>query len=100
MALPPPTRYIELSSNTVTGKVWQNLQFQRYRDTYGIDLQPLLLQQHNDLGDGLVRDWPRPDTGVNTHRAYALQWFVMSAVIAILYLILNVRRKDEPLGTT
>ena len=99
IALPPPSRFFELSNRTVTGRVWQNLHFDRYRATYGIDLQPVLIQQHNDLGDGLVRTWARPDTGVNMHRAYALQWFVMSGVIAILYVAINVRRKQPTLRT-
>jgi cytochrome oxidase assembly protein ShyY1 len=30
------------------------------------------------------------------HRAYALQWFSMSAVILILYVVLNVRRGKTP----
>jgi surfeit locus 1 family protein len=98
IALPPPTRYLELSDNTVAGQVWQNLKFERYRAAYGLELQPLLLQQRNELGDALVRAWTRPGTGVDVHRAYALQWFTMSALIAILYVGLNVRRKHPPVG--
>jgi len=97
IALPPPSRFVELSEQTVTGRVWQNLRFDRYRDAYGVDLQPVLIQQHNDMSDGLVRVWTRPDTGVDVHRAYALQWFTMSGAIAILYIVLNVRRKKQTL---
>jgi surfeit locus 1 family protein len=92
IALPPSTRYLELSPQTVSGPVWQNLDLERYAAAYGVQLQPLLLQQSNDSGDGLVRAWRRPDTGVDKHRAYALQWFVMSALIAVLYLGFHVRR--------
>jgi surfeit locus 1 family protein len=59
-------------------------------------LQPVIVQQHNDLGDGLVRNWPRPDARIDVHRAYALQWFAMSAAIVILYLVLYVRRRKTP----
>ena len=96
--LPPPRRFFELSDQTVSGRVWQNLPFERYRQIYRVELQPVLLQQHNDLGDGLVRAWSRPDTGVDVHRAYALQWFAMSAAIALIYMLLNVRRKTPTLG--
>ena len=95
MALPPSTRYFELSDETVSGPVWQNLKFEQYAQRFGLALQPLILQQRNDLGDGLSRTWRRPDAGVDKHQAYALQWFVMSAVIAILYLVLHVRRKRK-----
>jgi surfeit locus 1 family protein len=95
-AVPPPTRFLELSPQVVTGRVWQNLHLDRYEQQYKIALQPVVVQQRNDLGDGLVRDWKPLDTGVDKHRAYALQWFVMSAVIIILYVALNVRRKKLP----
>ena len=95
-AVPPPTRFLELSSQVVTGRVWQNLHLERYERQYKIALQPVVVQQRNDLEDGLVRDWKPLDTGVDKHRAYALQWFVMSAVIIILYVGLNVRRKKPP----
>lgn len=99
IALPPPTRYLELARDTVAGPVWQNLHLDRYAREFRIAVQPIVLQQRNDLGDGLLRDWPRPDTGVNMHRAYALQWFAMSGLIALLYIVLHVRRKAKPLGT-
>ncbi len=93
MALPPSSRYVELSDHPESGTVWQNLKFEQYARRYDLPLQPLILQQRNDLGDGLARTWRRPDAGVDKHRAYALQWFVMSAVIAIIYLVLHVRKK-------
>jgi len=62
---------------------------------YGRDiaeLQPIVLQQTSDTHDGLVRQWKRPDQGVNTHRAYALQWYAMGVLVVILYFALNLRR--------
>jgi surfeit locus 1 family protein len=91
-AMPPP-RFLELSPQVVSGRVWQNLHLDRYEQQYKIALQPVVVQQRSDLDDGLVRDWKPLDAGVDRHRAYALQWFVMSAMIIILYVSLNVRRK-------
>jgi surfeit locus 1 family protein len=96
IALPASQRYLELSPETVSGRVWQNLDLDRYARGYALALQPVVVQQRNELADGLVRAWRRPDSGVDRHRAYALQWFVMSAVIAILYLVLHVRRRKTP----
>ena len=95
-ALPAIRRYVELSPQTVTGKLWQNLDLERFAKLYGVTLQPLVLEQRNDTGDALVRDWRRPDTGVNTHRAYALQWFALGAAIAVTWVVLNVRRGKPP----
>lgn len=96
LALPPTQRYVELSQQTVSGSVWQNLDLQRYAQQSRVALQGVVIQQRNEVDDGLVRDWRRPDTGVDKHRAYALQWFTMSAVIFILYVVLHVRRSKPP----
>jgi surfeit locus 1 family protein len=97
-ALPPPGRVFALSAAPESGSVWQHLSLERVRDQFKLDPQPLVLQQDNDTGDGLLRNWPRPDAGVGMHRAYAMQWFVMSGVILLLYVVLNVRKQTGPLG--
>jgi surfeit locus 1 family protein len=72
MAADPRTRYVELAATAPQGRVWQNLDFERYAATTGLDLQPVLLLQTSDAPDGLRRSWPRPDTGVDTHRQLCL----------------------------
>jgi surfeit locus 1 family protein len=98
IALPPPGGVFALSSVPESGAVWQHLSLERVRERFGLDLQPLILRQDNDTGDGLARDWARPDTGVGKHRAYAVQWFAMSGVILLAYVVLNVRKPTGPLG--
>jgi surfeit locus 1 family protein len=63
-------------------------------------LQPLLLQQSNDTGDGLIRDWPRPDTGIATHVSYAIQWYGLAATLVVLWLTLNLKRDVSTDGPT
>lgn len=93
LATDPATRYFELSHAVQQGPVWQNLNFKSYAGWSGLDLQPFVLQQSNDSGDGLIRDWPRPDTGVTTHLSYAMQWYGLTATLVVLWLVLNVKRK-------
>lgn len=96
MAVDPHSRYLELVHATPQGRVWQNLDFARYAATTRLALQPVLLLQTNPLADGLQRDWPRPDTGVSMHVSYAIQWYSLAATLAVLWLVLNVKRhKDE-----
>ncbi len=92
MAVDPHTRYFELAETLPQGRVWQNLDFERYAMTARLQLQPVLLLQTSDQGDGLRRNWPRPDTGVDTHVSYAFQWYSLAATLAVLWLIMNVRR--------
>jgi surfeit locus 1 family protein len=74
------------------GQVRQNLDVQQYAREIGMALQPIVLQQRSDDGDGLVRDWPRPDFGVDMHRGYALQWYSLAALGAVLGLFFSFRR--------
>jgi cytochrome oxidase assembly protein ShyY1 len=58
----------------------------------GLALQPLVIQQENDTGDGLARNWPRPDLGVEKHELYALQWYSLAALAIALFVVLSFRR--------
>ena len=93
VALVPTTRILELSSNTEEGQVWQNLVLSRYEKWSGLRLQPFVLQQESAASDGLLRVWDRPDTGVDKHRGYALQWYSLATLIVILYVFHSFKRK-------
>jgi surfeit locus 1 family protein len=95
LATVPSRRYLELSTKTIEGNVWQNLTLERYRATVPIAIQPVVIQQESGLDDGLVREWPAPDLGIDKHYAYAFQWFVMAAAILVIYLAINVKRADQ-----
>jgi surfeit locus 1 family protein len=95
MALDPDSQYFEFAGAAPQGRLWQNLHFKRYAAMTGLALQPILLQQDNDTGDGLVRDWPRPDTGVAMHEGYAMQWYGLAATLVVLWLTLNLKRKPK-----
>ena len=95
VALPGDQRVFELSSKVQAGRLWQHVTVERYRTAFPLDLQPIVIQQQNDLGDGLLREWRRPDAGIDRHYAYALQWFSLCAAIIALYVVLNVNRAAE-----
>ncbi|MBU1396574.1 MAG: SURF1 family protein [Gammaproteobacteria bacterium] len=92
LAADPHTRYVELAPTAPQGRVWQNLDFARYAATTGLRLQPVLLLQTSSYPDNLQRNWPRPDSGVSTHVSYAFQWYSLAATLAVLWLIMNVKR--------
>ena len=95
LATVPSKRYLELSTKTIEGNVWQNLTLERYRATVPIALQPVVIQQESELDDGLRREWSAPDLGIDKHYAYAFQWFVMAAAILVIYLALNVKKSGQ-----
>ena len=92
LATDPRTRYVELGDAGPQGRVWQNLDFERYAALSGLELQPVLVQQTSDAADGLKRNWPRPDSGVDTHVSYALQWYSLATTLVVLWLIMNTKR--------
>lgn len=92
LATDPRTRYVELADTSPQGRVWQNLDFERYAATTGLSLQPVLALQTSSAADGLQRSWPRPDSGVETHVSYALQWYSLATTLVVLWLIINIKR--------
>ena len=91
----PQGRYLELSRDTVAGKVWQNVDIQRMGQTLPYPLQPAVVTQLNDTGDGLHRAWQPPDVGIEKHLGYAFQWFAMATAIVVIYGVMYVRRRKQ-----
>lgn len=92
IASDPRSRYFEFGGAAPQGRVWQNLDFDRYARSYPLPLQPVVLMQTSPMADGLVRDWPRPDTGVDMHLGYAFQWYSLAVTLIVLWLVLNLKR--------
>jgi surfeit locus 1 family protein len=74
------------------GKVRQNLDLKAFQAETGLALHPMVIEQHAGPADGLARDWPRPDTGIEKHESYALQWYSLAGLSAILFIVLSFRR--------
>lgn len=96
----PGDKVFELAGDTQPGRVWQNVTLQRFRDWSGLQLQPVVVQQTNDASDGLVREWDRPDLGIDKHRGYALQWYSLAGLTAVLLLVLSLKRESGEAGLT
>lgn len=67
-----------------TGQIRQNLDLDAFRAETGLPLLPLVVLQTGAASEGLRRDWPAPDSGVNTHYGYAFQWFGLCALMGLL----------------
>ena len=76
--------------------VWQNLRVDAFAAWSGLALQPIVVEQTNDLADGLVRDWARPEATFHKNEMYALQWYSLAALCVILFLVLSFRRAEIP----
>jgi surfeit locus 1 family protein len=95
LVVDPPRHPFELSDRGYEGQVWPHLQFERFAARFGMEVLPILLQQKNELPDGLTRDWPRPDLGIQRHFGYAFQWFSLAVLTAVIYVILYLRKNRQ-----
>jgi surfeit locus 1 family protein len=78
-------------------RVRQNLDVAAYAAETGLKLRSTVIEQHSDSGDGLLREWPRPDAGAEKNEAYAFQWYSLATLAIVLLLALSFRkRQDEP----
>lgn len=89
-------KYLELSSAPPSGRIWQQVALPEFAAWSGLALQPVLVLQTNVADDGLVRDWPRPDLGIDRHRGYAFQWFSLAGLAVVLMLVFGFKRRVEP----
>jgi len=94
-AVVPSSRFLELAPEQGVGPLRENLVLAREEKRLGLSFQPFVIEQTNDARDGLVREWERPDTGVERHRSYALQWYSFAALAAVLYVALGFKRTDS-----
>ena len=95
IAVPPSGRFLELSTQTVEGKVWQNLHFKRMQAQLPLRLQSLMVTQLSDNGDGLIRHWERPGTGMEKHAGYAFQWFALAVTTLVIYGVHYAKRRKS-----
>ena len=72
-----------------SGAIRQNLDIDVYAQESALALRPWVLVQEDAPGapaDGLLRQWPAPDTGLHKHHGYAFQWFSLCALTIFLYV--------------
>lgn len=93
-----PTRVLGLGE-AGSGAIRQNLDRVAFARETGLKLlAPTVVQLEamrlgdSAVADGLLRDWPAPDLGLQKHYGYAFQWFALCALILILYVWFQIVR--------
>lgn len=95
MAVAQPPRVLRLGEDAPVGAgrplVWQNFDFNVFERVSGLTVAHWIVQQSDGDDDGLLRRWPRLSAGVEKHHGYALQWYSLAALLALLTLIFGAR---------
>ncbi|GGI53765.1 hypothetical protein GCM10011430_09390 [Oxalicibacterium solurbis] len=77
------------------GAIVQNLDTAEFAAASGLHTYPMIVEQSSDTHDGLVRDWPLPSTGVEKHRAYAFQWYALTVMAFLFFVVTGFRRGSK-----
>jgi surfeit locus 1 family protein len=68
------------------GTIRQNLDLDEYRSQTGLPLEAFTVRESGPPSQGLRRQWPVINFGIEKHYGYAFQWFALSLLVAGLYL--------------
>ena len=90
IALPPSKLYEPGAPGG--GPIRQNLDLAQFRLETGLPLEEtFVLVQTGAASEGLLREWPVVNLGVEKHYGYAFQWFALAALIAGLFAWFQLR---------
>lgn len=73
-----------------TSSIRQNLDVRKFGAQTGTDLAPFVVIETGGSSEGLKRDWPAVDLGLQRHYGYAFQWFALALLALFLYVCLGV----------
>ena len=96
----PELKMLELSGSVASEKVWDRFDLELFQEKTGINVQPIMILQKDQIDDGLIRDWNMPDSGASKNIGYAIQWFSFAATTIIIFLVLNVKRSNSKIQQT
>ncbi|GGC06933.1 SURF1-like protein [Oxalicibacterium flavum] len=74
------------------GAIVQNLDPAELSAASDLALPALVIEQTGAAQDGLVRDWPRPSSGIDKHRGYAFQWYGLAALACVFFVVTGFGR--------
>ena len=82
----PPERLADNSARA------QRLDIKELEAFTGRQLAPFVVRLAPESEHGFSRDWRPPGTGEQRHKGYAFQWFAFATTLALVYLLLNIKK--------
>lgn len=92
----PPSRLYDFApagAGEGSSRIRQNLDVAAFAAETGLPLPALTVVQTSAAADGLARDWPSVDRGVDKHYGYAFQWFGLCGLVAFLYVWFQILQR-------
>ena len=99
----PPSKLMELEAahggadpDEQKSRIRQNADIALWAQQSGLPLLALSVVQSGSASEGLLRDWPQINAGVQKHYGYAFQWFGLSVLVVLLYVWFQLVRRFYP----
>lgn len=87
----PASKLYEIGAVS-SGVIRQNLDFAQFRQETGLALETAYsVVQLGAASEGLLREWPVINMGVEKHHGYAVQWFALAVLIVGLFVWFQLR---------
>lgn len=94
----PSSKFYELSAPAPSGgwqMLWQNMDMSRYAKSVPFAVLPFVVRlDAASAAGGFVRNWPKPAERIETNIGYAWQWWGFSLALALIWLFVNLKRKN------
>ncbi len=75
-------------------RIWQSIDIGRFATAVPYQIQGVILLLDDEHSAGFERQWPPPDASwIGRHKAYAFQWFALSATLLVIYFLLALRSR-------
>ena len=78
LGTPPPLK---------SGLIVQNLSTADFQKQSGLSVMDFFLEQTSPVPDDLIREWPKASFGAEKHRGYAFQWYGLSLMAIIFFVV-------------
>ncbi len=76
-------------------RVIQFLDFDVISERLGYDLLPIVIRLSPKAENGFLREWAVVNMGPEKHYAYALQWYALALAMAIIFMILVLKKRND-----
>lgn len=90
-------RVFQLGKPVIPDKsaIVQNIEIDGMRKATKLAFADFFVEQWSDQPDHLRRDWSQLGTGSEKHRAYAFQWYALSLMAFIFFVVTGFRREKN-----
>ena len=88
----PTQRYVELGEHVPpSGPLWQHVNPQEFAQATGVRVLPIVVKDLGSHAAGLALDDALPETGIEKHISYMMQWYTFAALAGGLWVWFTVR---------